>query len=865
MKKITVNENEEFRVKVITSFNDDEFFYDAFLKAKEETESIVRDTINYHSSPSDTMLDFSNNIIAFSGDRGQGKSSAMLSFSNILDNCRLSPYKEFLGNSLNEKNYVVLDRIDPTKLEDKDNILLIIIGKLFNRFCHLWNESDKKNMMQYSNLLEQFQQCYDEITTIKALNESEHLAINALDVLGKIGDTGNLKKDLWRLLELFFDFENRCTNRIYDKGGNYLVIQLDDTDLNTQNAYKIVEDIRKYFMMPNVIILMAIDISQLTKAIEQYFINRYQVYNEYYDNPHLNEHRKIAVKYIDKLIPGNRKIYLPKITLITGENAEKVKLEYLDGDKNNILYFKDKDGQEINDVQELIIRLIYEKTGIVFVKPKTYIHDIIPRTMRELVNFLSILNKMPNISNNYTDLNDLNIRMDNLKRFETYFVGVWITNNVHIRYQENVNNFIVASMATKNKQLIKDIKAKIQPVFMGEYSKENETINSNVLIIKLIKNIETKGVYSLDAIRTVLNAFEDEFPQEDTYKFIFAIETLYSIYISKTLCSKLICEKNNEPFDVDLLDFIGGKIFSDDEINNFMRKQIGEINRGAFELDTTNNSDAQEFIEDLIDASHLLSFFFNFDFRFYQGKLQAYKRPYKSANGAKSTKFKYEALSPILKCIEPELSLNRLDIDTNLYVDNKTFFDNVRYQCIKIISSMDLMNYISKKLQDYSSMRSKNWEYYEHLNNLYERLESCINGLYYYNFNVDFDDLKKEIKKNQININKLFDVYKDIDNDLDNTTIEVLDKLAVYVTKLGYLRGTETLVQIRKKMSSLAKRLFSYNRVLKDEELEYYIHDLNSFDEKIAATEGYWDENYQDKYNGIVQQLKFRFEDNQDD
>ena len=207
---------------------------------------------------------------------------------------------------------------------------------------------------------------------------------------------------------MFFDFENRCTNRNYEKDGNYLVIQLDDTDLNTQTAYKIVEDVRKYFMIPNVIILMAIDISQLTKAIEQYFINRYQVYNEYYEKRNLFEHRKVAVKYIDKLIPGNRKIFLPKLTLITGENAEKVKLEYIDVSKNNILHFRSKKGDEIYDIQELIMRLIYEKTGLIFVKPKTYIHDIIPRTMRELVNFLSILNKMPNIKNNYVDLEDLN-------------------------------------------------------------------------------------------------------------------------------------------------------------------------------------------------------------------------------------------------------------------------------------------------------------------------------------------------------------------------------------------------------------------------------------------------------------------------
>ena len=302
MKKITVKVNEEFRIKMITDFTQNEFFYNAFVKAKNELECIVKDTTTYHDSPNDTMFDFSNNIIAFSGDRGQGKSSAMLSFSNVLSNCKSSSSKDFLGELLSKNNYIVLDRIDPTKFENNDNILLIILAKIFNKFCDLWKNSDKTNMVQYSNLLEQFQLCYDEIMTIKNIEEHEYAIGNALEKLGRIGDSGNLKKDLWKLLQDFFAFENNCTLKPTNRSNNYLVIQMDDTDLNAEKAYTIVEDIRKYFMIPNVIILMAIDINQLTKAIEQYFISNYERYNKHYANEFVEEHRQIAVKYIDKLI-----------------------------------------------------------------------------------------------------------------------------------------------------------------------------------------------------------------------------------------------------------------------------------------------------------------------------------------------------------------------------------------------------------------------------------------------------------------------------------------------------------------------------------------------------------------------------------
>lgn len=863
MKKITVKENEEFRVKVITDFNENEFFYDAFVKARAEIEFIVKDTVYYHMTKNDTMLDFSNNIIAFSGDRGQGKSSAMLSFSNLLNNCKKSLYKEFLGSFLSEKNYVVLDRIDPTKLEDTDNILLIIIGKIFHKFCNLWNQSNKENVAQYSILLDQFQLCYEEIMTIKSSKESDHNLVNALENLGRIGDSGNLKNDLWKLLELFFDFENRCTNRLYEKGGNYLVIQLDDTDLNTQNAYKIVEDIRKYFMIPNVIILMAIDISQLTKAIEQYFINRYQVYNEYYDNRYLIEHRKVAVKYIDKLIPGDRKIFLPKLTLITGENAETVKLEYLDSNHNNILSFKDRYENEINDIQESIIRLIYEKTGIVYVKPKTYVHDIIPNTMRELVNFLSILNKMPTIENSYTDLNDINTRMDNLKKFETYFVEVWIPNYVQLHYYEKVISFIAASVATKNKQLIKDLKNIISTVFPAEYT-ENKLYNIDTIeseVIARIKRIENEGKYTLADIRSVLNAFEDEFPQEDTYNFVFAIKTLYSIYLSKIICSQLIHEKNDEPVDYDLLiKFLGGEVFSDNEINSFMREDNQGINRGAYEILATNNEEAQKYLDKLITGEdYLLPFFLNFKFPSSQGKMPDYKRPYKSGNGATSNFFKFEAFSPIMKFLDPISSLIRLE---SRIIVNFEMLNRIRNECMKLVSNVDLINYIGKKLQNYSNIRSEKWEYCDHLINLYSRLNACKDDIKYLNLDIDFKELISEIERISTQLNMLFDKHKE----LDIKTTETREKLSKYLTKLTVLRNTRNYEKLQAKTSELLVNLLSFNRLLKDVELELYIKRLQYLQERMIGRSGIIDsesrKEFQGEYNQTLKELKFKFEEN---
>lgn len=858
MKKITVKENEEFRIKLITDFNENEFFYDAFVQAKRETELIVKDTVSYHSIENETMLDFSNNIIAFSGDRGQGKSSAMLSFSNALRKCNLKPFSAFLGNFLSERNYIVLDRIDPTKLEENDNILLIIIGKIFHEFCNLWNKSDKQNVSQYSNLLEKFQVCYEEIITIKNSNTAEQSFGGALDYLSRLGDSSNLKMDLWDLLQMFFEFEAKCRKKSYEKDKNFLVIQLDDTDLNTQNAYRIVEEIRKYFMIPNVIVLMAIDIYQLTNAIEQFFIGNYKVRQAYYEENQAFEHRKVAVKYIDKLIPGDRKIFLPKLTLLTGENAEKVKLEYLDSEKKNILFFKDRNEEEITDIQELLIRLIYEKTGIVFIKPRTYVHDIVPKSMRELVNFLSVLNKMPTIKNSYTDLEDVNLRIENLKRFETYFVEVWIPNNVHVNHIRIIDNFIVASVATKNKQFAKDIKSLVYPLL----SFETKQLEPTYLTKQVFSDIEKREIFSLADIRTLLNAFEEEFPQKYTYKFVFAIRTLYSIYLSKIICRQLINEITGEPVDTDLLlDFLGGEIFSDKELNSFMRQEDGKFDRGAFEIIANYNEMAQEELKDIFfSGSYFITTFLDFKYKKIQGKLPQYKIPHKLANGVESKHYKFEAFAPIMKYLNPDVCIGRLGF---LQFEIGEDFKEIRNECMKLVTSVHLINHIGKKLQNYSSMRSIDNFYTEHLINLYKRLNACFFELYYLDLDISFEKIISRIEENKDKIDWLFAIHKSLAEEYDAKTIENIEKLSNYLTTLSGLRNTKNFETLREKTQELLKKLLTYNRVLKEEKLELYIDKLQTLEEKMLGYSGSLDSSnrseYQGEYNRILRELKARF------
>ena len=87
-KTLSIIAGKEYQLRVVNLNKDEicqDFFYDTFIKSFAEVSKIV-------SENSNNIKETSNNIIAFCGERGQGKSSAMLSFSKILKNIDIRMY-----------------------------------------------------------------------------------------------------------------------------------------------------------------------------------------------------------------------------------------------------------------------------------------------------------------------------------------------------------------------------------------------------------------------------------------------------------------------------------------------------------------------------------------------------------------------------------------------------------------------------------------------------------------------------------------------------------------------------------------------------------------------------------------------------
>lgn len=187
-----------------------------------------------------------------------------------------------------------------------------------------------------------------------------------------------------------------------------LLIAVDDLDLCNEYAYEMSEQIRKYLILPNVIIFMAIKIEQLKLGIEEK--NRKDFKNVIagkLNSDNVNcEISDMSQRYLTKLIPTARRILLPDL------NNTEFTLEF-DGN------IKDNESLNYLNAEEIILKMIHEKTGMIFETTieNTY-HFFVLENLREFVNFIIFL-----LGLNTPEKSKQEEYLQNLQDFKTYFIN----------------------------------------------------------------------------------------------------------------------------------------------------------------------------------------------------------------------------------------------------------------------------------------------------------------------------------------------------------------------------------------------------------------------------------------------------------
>lgn len=163
--------------------------------------------------PGDWEYRTPNNIIAFLGDRGSGKTSCMRSVAKIC--------KE------RHEEWLFTDEIDPSFFDETHNILEILVGELYGKFRNAleeWDSLPRKKQDELRRIQDKFRMVksafrYFDHNELVDGNESE------TDGLKHLNEGGKLRSLLNELISGLLKYFGKKT----------LVISIDDLDLNIQH------------------------------------------------------------------------------------------------------------------------------------------------------------------------------------------------------------------------------------------------------------------------------------------------------------------------------------------------------------------------------------------------------------------------------------------------------------------------------------------------------------------------------------------------------------------------------------------------------------------------------------------------------
>ncbi len=433
MSTIEIRQGDEYRARIGKVSEKEAFFHEVYQEALGVLGELVdhADQNRPKEEKDGRQYRIGNNIIAFCGHRGQGKTSAMQTFSYYLRDAE----KDVLGG----KKFYVLSSIDPSSLRSEESIIRVMISKLFNEATvsienyykdNADEDAEDRIRSDRSGLMQCFENCFHNVDYSVKENKDD-FGMDDLELLNQLGSSNKLRKNLEDLVKKFLDFQSR-----YGKKGeyNFLIIQIDDSDMALDGVFKMCEDIRNYFSLPNVIVFMAADIKQLTNAITQEYIKKYHelitTSKAFLHDTYLKDCEEMGSRYVEKMFPFGHRMELPEMESFIKSKFKTLKLVYKDIEERDLFA---EYAEQCSDIQEQLLRALYERTGLIFFKHDFTLHDVLPKTIRELTHFVKMLRGMPVIDfeRAYVDkCQDTKNLLHNLDIMEQYFWNFWCKNNL---------------------------------------------------------------------------------------------------------------------------------------------------------------------------------------------------------------------------------------------------------------------------------------------------------------------------------------------------------------------------------------------------------------------------------------------------
>lgn len=455
-KILAVVKGEEFRICVKDKIERTDIFYDQYVSAAGMLDDIVANR-KPEMSGQWFKSDSENNIIAFCGERGEGKSSAMISFVNAAYKSGTDIGESIFAGCGNVKKTYFAEPIvmDPSMFDGVHNVLDIVLATLYRKFQDKYEEDNGcLERYQREHMLDQFQRVYKCISLINnqaKMLDDEYDYEGNIGKLSKLGESTRLRSEVEKLVDLYLKI--MPGSRKEGKTAGCLLIGIDDLDLCSSNAYKMAEQIRKYLIIPNAVIIMAVKVEQLDLCVkEQNFKsfeniiriesegrengdngnNGFGVYNQNsrgrkWQSGAWDEVNGMSERYVAKLIPRVRRNYLPNVQAM---RDTRILYKNRDGD----VIYGENVGQTMN---ETILDIIYKKTGMKFLPDRAGRNCLLPDNLRDVVNMVALLGDM-------ADPVSDEVYYENIQKFSRYYEKEWLFGNLPLEECREIQNLVYA-------------------------------------------------------------------------------------------------------------------------------------------------------------------------------------------------------------------------------------------------------------------------------------------------------------------------------------------------------------------------------------------------------------------------------------
>ena len=239
---IDIEEGEEYNLRISENINSkNDLMYSAYRDALSALKGIMERSHAWYNQNAEKsgspyggrgsapvgmeFYGYANNIISFCAGRGQGKTSAMLSFTNALS--RQTYANRILDGKMGSDRFFVLPPIDMALLNEKDSVMESVLSSLLYYSDQQSNElsqssSSSKRLFNQDNnfrrwndfssgrssseqdkiaLFQEFKKCLSEVRTLQSKvrsNKSLDSMSVDLDSLYQLGNSFDLKGDFYK-------------------------------------------------------------------------------------------------------------------------------------------------------------------------------------------------------------------------------------------------------------------------------------------------------------------------------------------------------------------------------------------------------------------------------------------------------------------------------------------------------------------------------------------------------------------------------------------------------------------------------------------------------------------------------------------